>query len=429
MSIISIAPDGAPEGDLDTPLHLVRSMATSKIRRRRFETLPLRGPGAAFTSPQGRAPSDTTTPAELSDLISSISEIGVLQPILVEETTDDEGPAQRLLVAGERRLRACRWGAVHLPDNPHFNEIPAIICPGPLSDEERRIWQLIENLAREPLRPGEQAAALLLQRCAILTGKLLGAGKPVPAEVYDLADPAERFAALEHIRAGDNAAAAPWSEVLSRLGLQLTPRKARELVRAFSAMPRGLSEEMDEQKIALHTRIRFARLLQGRQAAAEQIWEAVKARQRPDLLPGALHVADEAPKMEADHVLDEAAGRQAVANQSRAEKLSTRSSPLHQDLPAEDDRQPNQDEDTDGTAPGGTVRGGRQAEPLSDLTTVPQAPTPYGAVAADAAAALHALRALAAQLRGGSQLTRYDAGSLQLVLQELDDLIKNGPTG
>lgn len=144
---------------------VVRGLASSVLRRRRFELIPLSGDGAAYTMPQGRRPGDATTPTELADLISSIAEFGVLQPILAEEITQEAGSRPRLrLVAGERRLRACRWGAAHLGDNPHFKTIPAIICPGPLSDEDRRMWQLIENLAREPLRPGEQAAARYLAR-------------------------------------------------------------------------------------------------------------------------------------------------------------------------------------------------------------------------------------------------------------------------
>ncbi len=81
--------------------------------------------------------------------------------MLVEEIDPSDGthPAMKL-AAGERRLRACRWGAVNRPDNPHFAALPAVVCPGPLPDEERRIWQLVENLARESLRPGELAAAV-----------------------------------------------------------------------------------------------------------------------------------------------------------------------------------------------------------------------------------------------------------------------------
>lgn len=395
----------------DLPLRLVHDLGSNKLRRRRFEALPLRGPGAAHTAPQGREPGDATAPVELSDLISSIAEIGLLQPILVEEIGSEEAPTRRLVVAGERRLRACRWGAAHLPDNPHFHEIPAVICPGPLSEEERRIWQLIENLAREPLRPGEQAAALLLQRCAILTGKLLRAGKPVPAEVYDLVDPVERFAALERIRSGDPAAAAPWSEVLDRLGLQLTPRKARELVRAFAALPRHLSEEMDEQKITLHTRIRFARLMHGREKAAEEIWAAVKQQRRPDLLPGAIGVSEQDPALPAGHVIGQAAERQAAANQARADKLSGHrpgATPAAAEL----------------SGPGGTEHlrsdAGDRAVPPGHLEDGQQIPSEL------ARGVLDGLRLLAAELRRGARLSRYDAGSLDLVLTEVTTLIKNG---
>jgi hypothetical protein len=212
------------ESRSEQPIGIAHGLVSGKLRRRRFEAIPLRGTSAAHTAAQGRQPGDATTPVELSDLISSIAEIGVLQPILVEEIPAELGRPPRLrVVAGERRLRACRWGASHLAGNPHFETVPAIICPGPLTDEERRIWQLIENLAREPLRPGEQAAALLLHRCAILTGKLLKAGKTIPPQVYEIEDPVARFAALERIRGGEASCAAPWAEVLTRLGLQLSP--------------------------------------------------------------------------------------------------------------------------------------------------------------------------------------------------------------
>jgi ParB family chromosome partitioning protein len=42
-----------------------------------------------------------------------------------------------------------------------------------LSEAERQTWQLVENLAREELQPGELAAALMFERCALLTVKLL----------------------------------------------------------------------------------------------------------------------------------------------------------------------------------------------------------------------------------------------------------------
>ncbi len=284
--------------------------------------LPLRGPGAAYAASQARQPGDATTPAELSDLISSIAEIGVLHPILVEERPGKaHGRPAMSVVTGERRLRACRWGAVHLPDNPNFDAIPAIISPGP--GPARRVPEVAAGgePAREPLRPGEQAAALLLHRCAILTGKLLRAGVSVPAEVYDIEDPVERFTTLEKIRGGNADCAAPWAEVLTRLGLQLTPRKARQIVRAFAELPRELSAEMDEHQVALHTRIRFAQLRQGRAEAASQIWAAVKDGGRRTC-SAAVQAGLDDPRIDPGKAVEAADALHQAANASRSQKLS-----------------------------------------------------------------------------------------------------------
>jgi ParB family transcriptional regulator, chromosome partitioning protein len=375
---------GPPGVTADT----ARDQALSRMRRRRLEMIPLRGPGAPYAAGQARQPGDSTTPAELSDLISSISEIGVLHPILVEEQkgkSEADRPALRV-VAGERRLRACRWGAVHLPDNENFNAIPAIISPGPVPPEECRKWQLVENLAREPLRPGEQAAALLLHRCAILTGKLLRAGRPVPADVYDIDDPVERFTTLEKIRASDPDCAAPWAEVLSRLGLQLTPRKARQIVRAFAELPRELSAEMDEHQVALHTRIRFAQLRQGRERAAEDIWAAVKDKNRTDLLPAAVQASLDNPVIDPGQAVDAADAVHQAANTARSEKLS---------------RHPQ-------AQPGTSVASGGQA------------------ASALVQAAVRALRDLTAELRAGLRPATYDTGSLRLLAEETILLLDTG---
>lgn len=383
------------------------------MRRRRYDAIPLRGPGSAATGLQGREPGDATAPAELADLISSIATVGVLQPVLAEEITSSDGPPALHLVAGERRLRACRWGAVNLPDNPHFSSLPAIICPGPLSPEERRVWQIVENLAREPLQPGEQAAALLLHRCAVLTGKLLRAGRPIPAEVDAIEDPVARWEALERIRGQDVDCAAPWSEVLNRLGLQLSPRKARELVAAFRALPRHICEEMDEAKVRLHTRIRFARLLAGRAEAAEEIWAAVKARKQPQLLAAAVQAGLDDPGLSADEALDRAEAAHDEANESRTAKLSREEAGRPPELvramrssgdTTSDQRSPNEDE------PSSPASGGESAAPEY----------------VEADEAVEALRRLMAQLRAGQRLDRYAAGSLRLLLEELRPLLEEG---
>ncbi|MEU3297604.1 ParB N-terminal domain-containing protein [Streptomyces longwoodensis] len=421
-------PDGGSMIRLTEILH--RSV---KLRQRRFEMLPLRGQGAPFTEPHARNPSDTLPPSELADLISSMSVIGLLEPVLAEEiVVDGKAPTIRL-VTGERRLRAMRWGAVNRPENPHFQALPAVVCPGPLSEEERHMWRFVENFAREPLRPGEQAAALLYQRCAILVGKLLKAGKPVPQEVYAIPDPAERFLALEKIRGTDHSCAAPWSEVLDRLGLQLNERKAGELVRAFRALPRDLTEEMDEAAIRLNTRIRFAELRNGRAQAAEGIWAALKSSKRLHLLPTAVNVGLEEPELGPEEIINEAEERQDAANAGRRAKLSRVLT--H----AEDQEKTDEGDDA-------RVSAAAAADEVAEIADLgcpiqPAAPAEAAAeaVPADAApsrpavesntirAALDGIRGLLAEVRAGKEIARYDRGSLRLALRELHDHLEGAP--
>ena len=89
---------------------------------------------------QPRSDFDETALAELAD---SISEHGLLQPLLVRPLSG--GGYQ--IVAGERRWRACRMAGV--------KEIPAIIRE--LGDSEVMQLALIENLQREDLSVIEEA--------------------------------------------------------------------------------------------------------------------------------------------------------------------------------------------------------------------------------------------------------------------------------
>lgn len=79
----------------------------------------------------------------LSDLAQSISQHGLLQPLLVRPLPI--GGYQ--IVAGERRYRACRMAGL--------TEVPVTIRE--LSDTETMELALIENLQREDLSPVEEA--------------------------------------------------------------------------------------------------------------------------------------------------------------------------------------------------------------------------------------------------------------------------------
>lgn len=123
---------------------------------------------------QPRKTFDETALAELSD---SISQHGIIQPLLVRPLPD--GSYQ--IVAGERRWRAARIAGL--------TEIPVIIRD--LSDEETMELALIENLQREDLNPIEESEGLqLLMDTYGLTqdevAKRVGCSRPTVANALRL---------------------------------------------------------------------------------------------------------------------------------------------------------------------------------------------------------------------------------------------------
>ncbi|MEE4218537.1 MAG: ParB/RepB/Spo0J family partition protein [Xanthomonadales bacterium] len=83
---------------------------------------------------------------KLAELADSIRSQGVVQPIVVRPTGDD----QYELIAGERRWRAAQIAGI--------DAIPAVVRDVP--DEVSVAMALIENIQREDLNPLEEATAL-----------------------------------------------------------------------------------------------------------------------------------------------------------------------------------------------------------------------------------------------------------------------------
>ena len=79
----------------------------------------------------------------LSELADSISQHGVLQPLLLRPLLT----GGYRIVAGERRWRAARMAGL--------TEVPAVVRE--MSDTEEMLFALIENLQREDLTPMEEA--------------------------------------------------------------------------------------------------------------------------------------------------------------------------------------------------------------------------------------------------------------------------------
>jgi len=80
----------------------------------------------------------------LEDLVGSIKEHGILQPLIVSET-----PRGYELIAGERRLRAARLA--------NLAEVPVIIRSA--TNQQKLELALVENLQREDLNAIERARA------------------------------------------------------------------------------------------------------------------------------------------------------------------------------------------------------------------------------------------------------------------------------
>lgn len=81
----------------------------------------------------------------LANLVDSIREVGILQPVSVTPI----GDGTYRLIAGERRLRAAKRAGL--------SEIPAVIRS--VDDQSLLTQALIENIQREDLSPLEEAAA------------------------------------------------------------------------------------------------------------------------------------------------------------------------------------------------------------------------------------------------------------------------------
>lgn len=105
-----------------------------------FAELPI---GAITPNP--RQPREVFDEDALAELVVSIKEVGLLQPVVVRKVSPDSYE----LIMGERRWRACREAGLE--------RIPTIVRA--TDDEKLLLDALLENLHRAQLNPLEEAAA------------------------------------------------------------------------------------------------------------------------------------------------------------------------------------------------------------------------------------------------------------------------------
>lgn len=179
----------------------------------------------------------------LAELSASISQHGVLQPLLVRPVAG--GSYQ--LVAGERRWRASRMAGL--------TEVPVVIRE--MSDKEAAELALIENLQREDLNPMEEAMGYrtLMETYGLTqeeTAKSVNKSRPAVANalrLLALPDPVHLLLEEGKLSAGHARAilAVPSGELQKKLAQkviaeELSVRQTEALAKRLAAEPREAAE-------------------------------------------------------------------------------------------------------------------------------------------------------------------------------------------
>ncbi len=123
--------------------------------KKRLEEVPV-----ALIIPNPNQPRQTFDEESIAELAASISQVGLIQPLVVRRVGDTYE-----LIAGERRLRAVRSLGM---------EKVQCIVDGELDDEDSALMAIVENLQREDLHFFEEAEsyAALLQKLNITQDEL-----------------------------------------------------------------------------------------------------------------------------------------------------------------------------------------------------------------------------------------------------------------
>ncbi|OAR24903.1 chromosome partitioning protein ParB [Streptomyces sp. ERV7] len=144
MAAAKVATLAAPPVSRETPVPVqATESAVAQLKAPTgayFAELPLDS-----ITPNPRQPREVFDEDALAELITSIKEVGLLQPVVVRQLT----PERFELIMGERRWRACREAGLE--------RIPAIVRD--TDDDKLLLDALLENLHRSQLNPLEEAAA------------------------------------------------------------------------------------------------------------------------------------------------------------------------------------------------------------------------------------------------------------------------------
>lgn len=191
--------------------------------------------------PNPRQPRQVFDEEALSELVHSIKEFGVMQPIVVRALPADDGTTRYQLVMGERRWRASQEAGV--------TAIPAIVRE--TADDSMLRDALLENIHRAQLNPLEEAAAYqqLLDEFGVTHDELasrIGRSRPLISNMIRLL----RLPIAVQRRVAAGVLSAGHARAL--LSLEGGPEKQEEL--AARIVAEGLSVRATEEAVTLANR-------------------------------------------------------------------------------------------------------------------------------------------------------------------------------
>lgn len=261
--LAALIPTGAPEsGDTDTALRMgsaaadvvigggssVPSTPVTKEAAAAAAQAEAEAIGAVYREipqsqiqPNPRQPRHVFDGDALAELVHSIREFGLMQPIVVRELSQPVGEHRYQLIMGERRWRASQEAGL--------TAIPAIVRE--TADESMLRDALLENIHRVQLNPLEEASAYqqLLEEFDVTHDELatrIGRSRPVITNMIRLLKlpiPVQRRVAAGVLTAG---------HARALLALEGGPEKQEEL--AARIVAEGLSVRNTEEAVQLENR-------------------------------------------------------------------------------------------------------------------------------------------------------------------------------
>jgi ParB family transcriptional regulator, chromosome partitioning protein len=221
----------------------------------------------AAIEPNPKQPRQVFDPEALAELVHSIREFGLMQPIVVRALGAPGQSARYQLVMGERRWRAAQQAGL--------TAIPAIVRE--TADESMLRDALLENIHRAQLNPLEEAAAYqqLLEEFGVTHEELaarIGRSRPVITNMIRLM----RLPVAVQRRVAAGVLSAGHARAL--LALESGPEKQEEL--AARIVAEGLSVRATEEAVTLANR-------------EGPIDAAPTQRRKPIRMPGLQDVAEQ----------------------------------------------------------------------------------------------------------------------------------------